>query len=121
MNELVDELAAKAGIDDAVAEKAASIMLDYLRSEGPPETVQALIDGIRGAEAAIAAARDGSGLSRLMGGGLMAAGTRLMGLGLAVSDIQTIARELFAFGRDKIGADRMGAIIAGTPGLSHVA
>jgi hypothetical protein len=55
-----------------------------------------------------------------MGGGLMAAGTRLMGLGLAVSDIQTIARELFAFGRDKIGADRMGAIIAGTPGLSHV-
>ncbi len=121
MNELVDGLAAKAGIDDAVAEKTIGIMLDYLRSEGPPETVQVLIDGIPGAEAAIAAARDGRGLSRLMGGGLMAVGTRLMGLGLTIADIQKIARELFAFGRDKIGADRMRAIIAGTPGLSQFA
>ena|ERR1700759_4417136 len=121
MDELVDELAAKAGIDDAVAEQTVGIMLDYLRREGPSETVQTLIDVIPGAEAAIAAARDGSGLSRLMGGGLMAVGTRLMGLGLAVTDIQTIARELFSFGQDKIGADRMGAIIAGTPGLSHFA
>jgi hypothetical protein len=121
MDQLVGELAAKAGIDGAVAEKTIGIMLDYLRNEGPPETVQALIDGIPGAEAAIAAARSGSGLSRLMGGGLMAVGTRLMGLGLAITDIQKIARELFAFGRDKIGADRMGAIIAGTPGLSQFA
>ncbi len=121
MDELIDELAAKAGIDDAVAEQTVGIMLDYLRSEGPPETVQTLIDGIPGAEAAIAAARDGNGLSRLMGGGLMAVGTRLMGLGLAITDIQKIARELFSFGRDKIGADRMGAIIAGTPGLSNFA
>jgi hypothetical protein len=121
MDELVDALAAKAGIDDAIAAKTAGIMLDYLRNEGPPDTVQALIDGIPGTEAAIAAAREGTGLSRLMGGGLMAVGTRLMGLGLAMTDIQKLARELFAFGRDKIGADRMGAIIAGTPGLSHVA
>jgi hypothetical protein len=121
MNELVDELAATAGVDDAVAEKTIGIVLDYLRSEGPPETVQALIDGIPGAEATIAAVRGDSGLSRLMGGGLMAVGTRLMGLGLTITDIQTIARELFAFGRDKIGADRMGTIIARTPGLSHFA
>jgi hypothetical protein len=121
MNELVDELAVKAGIENAVAEKTVGIMLDYLRSEGPPEAVKALIDGIPGAEAAIAAARDGGGLSRLMGGGLMAVGTRLMALGLTIADIQKIVRELFAFGRDKIGADRMRAIIAGTPALSHFA
>jgi hypothetical protein len=82
--------------------------------------VQALIDHIPGAEAAIDASKSG-GLSRLMGGGLMAVGTRLMGLGLGMSDIQTIARELFRFGRDKIGADQMGKIIAGTPGLSQFA
>lgn len=121
MNELVDELAAKAGIDNAVAVNTIGIMLDYLRSEGPPETVQTLIDRIPGAEAAIAAAHDGSGLSRLMGGGLMAVATRLMGLGLAMTDIENIARELLFFGRDKIGADGMGAIIVGTPGLSHFA
>ncbi len=59
--------------------------------------------------------------SRLMGGGLMAVGTRLMGLGLGMGEIQSIARELLRFGRDKIGADQMGAIIAGTPGLSQFA
>ena len=82
MNELVDELVAKAGMDDAVAEKTVGIMLDYLQSAGPFETVQTLIDLIPGAEAAIAAARNASGPSRLMGGGLMAVGTRLMALGL---------------------------------------
>ena len=58
---------------------------------------------------------------RRMGGGWMAVGTRLMGLGLGMGEIQSIARELFRFGRDKIGADQMGAIIAGTPGLSQFA
>ena len=121
MDELVDQLAAKASIDDAVAEKTVGIMLDYLRSKGPPEATQALIAQTTGAEATIAAARDDSDISRLMGGGLMATGTRLTGLGLTITDIQKIARELFAFGRDKIGADRMDAIIASTPGLRHFA
>ncbi len=86
-----------------------------------PTTSQALIDQIPGAEAAIEASKSGGGLSRLMGGGLMAVGTRLMGLGLGMSEIQNVARELFRFGRDKIGADQMGKIIAGTPGLSQFA
>ena len=58
---------------------------------------------------------------RLMGGGLMALGTRLMALGLGMNEIQSVARELFRFGRDKIGADQMGEIISGTPGLSQFA
>src|SRR6187549_3909506 len=121
MDELIGQLAAKAGIDEAVAEKTIGIILGFLRSEGPSGTVQALIDQIPGAEAAIAASNSTSGLARLMGGGLMALGTKLMGLGLGMGDIQNIARELFRFGRDKIGADQMGEIIAGTPGLSQFA
>ena len=38
-----------------------------------------------------------------------------------MSEIQNIARELFKLGRDKIGADNMGEIISGTPGLSQFA
>jgi hypothetical protein len=116
MDELIGRLAAKAGIDEAVAEKTIGIILGFLRNEGPSDKVQALIDTIPGAEAAIAASSGGGGLSRLMGGGLMALGTKLMGLGLGMGEIQNIARELFRFGRDKIGADQMGEIIAGTPG-----
>ena len=121
MDELVGQLAAKAGIDNAVATKTVGIILGFLRNEGPADKVQALIDKIPGAEAAIAASNNGGGLGRLMGGGLMALGTKLMGLGLGMNEIQNIARELFRFGRDKIGADQMGEIISGTPGLSQFA
>ena len=120
MDELVGQLADKAGIDKAVAEKTIGIVLGFLRNEGPSDKVQVLIDEIPGAEAAIAAS-GGGGLAKLMGGGLMALGTRLMALGLGASEIQSVARELLKFGRDKIGADQMGEIIAGTPGLSQFA
>lgn len=121
MDELVGQLASKAGIDNIIAEKTIGIMLGFLRSEGPSDKVQALIDKIPGAEAAIAASSTGGGLSKLMGNGLMAVGTRLMALGLGMGEIQSIARELFKICRDKIGADKMGEIIAGTPGLSQFA
>jgi hypothetical protein len=121
MDELIGRLAEKAGIEKAVAEKSVGIMLGFLRNEGPSDKVQALIDNIPGAEAVIAASGSGGGLSRLMGGGLMALGAKLMGLGLGMAQIQNIARELFRFGRDKIGADQMGEIIAGTRGLKELA
>ena len=121
MDELIGRLAVKAGIDDAVAEKTIGIILGFLRNQGPSDKVQALIDQIPGAEAAITASGNGGSLGNLMGGGLMALGTKLMGLGLGMGEIQNVARELFRFGRDKIGADRMGEIIAGTPGLSQFA
>jgi len=71
-----------------------------------------LIDGLDGLAAGVVA---------IGGGALALYGIRLMGLGLEISDIKQIARELFRFGRDKIGADQMGEIIAGTPGLSQFA
>jgi hypothetical protein len=119
MDELIGRLAVKAGIENAVAEKTIGIVPGFLRNEGPGDKVQAL-DNIAGAEAAIAAF-GGGGISRLMGGGLTALGAKLMELGLDMAQIQNIARELFRFGRDKIGADRMGEIIAGTRGLKELA
>ena len=121
MDDMIDELAAKAGIDSVFAEKTVRIILSFLRNEGPSDKVQALIDKIPGTEATITASNTGGGLARLMGGGLMALRTRLMSLGLGITEIQNIARELLRFGRDKIGADRMGEIISQTPGLSQFA
>jgi hypothetical protein len=120
MDEFIGDLAAKAGIDKAVAEKAVGAMLGFLRKEGPSEQVRSLIEQIPGAETAIAAAGSG-GLASMLGGGIMALGARLMGMGLGMSEIQSLARELFKLGRDKIGAEGMRAIIAQTPGLSQFA
>jgi len=80
MDELIGRLAAKAGIDSVVAEKTIGIVLGFLRNEGPSDKVQALIDQIPGAEAAIAASSSNGGLFGLMGGGLMTLGTKLMAL-----------------------------------------
>lgn len=121
MDELIDGLAAKAGIDSAVAEEIVGIILGFLRNEGPSDEVQVLIDKIPGAEAAIAASNGSSSPAGLMGSGLITVGTSLMSLGLSISQIQNIARELLRFGRDKIGADRISAIIVGTPGLGQFA
>jgi len=124
MDELVEQPAAKAGNGDAVAEETFSIILGFLRSQGPTDEVQASIDQIPGAEAAIAASTSGTSFARLMDGGSLAPGTRLVGLGLGIAEIriaeiQSIARQLFKFDHDKIGADEMGEIIAGTPGLGR--
>ena len=81
MDELIGRLAARAGIGEAVAEKTIGIILGFLRNEGPSDKVQALIDRIPGAEAAIAASSNGGGLGRLMGGGLMALGHQADGAG----------------------------------------
>ncbi len=121
MDELIARLASKAGVDGAVAEKTVGAVLGFLREEGPSDKVQTLIDTIPGAEAAIMASNSNGGLGGLMGNGLMALGTRLMSLGLGISDIQNITSEFFKYGRDKIGADGMSAIVAGTPGLRHFA
>ena len=119
MDELIDVLTSKVGIDRAVAEKTIGIILNFLRNEGPTEKVQALIDSIPGAGAAVAENESSGGIGGLMGGGLMALGGKLMALGLGMGEIQSVARELFKFGREKIGADQMGKIVAETPGLSQ--
>jgi hypothetical protein len=121
MDELIAQLTAKVGIEQDVAAKTVGIILGFLRNEGPAEPVNELIEKIPGAEDAIASNSGGGGLSSLMGGGLMALGSKLMALGLGMGEIQSVARELFKFGRAKIGSDAMDKIIAGTPGLSQFA
>jgi hypothetical protein len=64
----------------------------------------------------MAVANSGSG-----GSGLMAVATRLMAVRLGMGEIHSIAGELLRVSLDKIGAGRMGEIIAGTPGLGQFA
>ena len=78
MNELVGRLVAEHGIDRDVAEKAVGIILAFLIKEGPADKVKPLLDGMPGAEAAADASGAGGGFGM---GGIMGAGTALMGLG----------------------------------------
>lgn len=111
MHELIGRLAANAGIDTAVAEKTektAGVVLNFLRSEGPSDPVEAPIARIGSAETAITASCKSAGLTRLMGGGVMAAGTRSISLGSGMTDIRNVARELERTGWERSSPARQG-------------
>jgi hypothetical protein len=120
MDELVDRIVARVGVDRTVAEKSVGIIFDFLSKEGPTEKVHALLDRLPGANAAMAAAREGDtgGLFGGMGG-MMGVGSRLMSAGLGIGEIQGVTRELIAYAREQAGDEAVGEIVAAVPGLSQ--
>jgi len=120
MDELVDRIVAKVGVDRTVAEKSVGIIFDFLSKEGPTEKVHALLDQLPGADAALAGARAGDTGGMFGGmGGIMGVGSRLMSAGLGMGEIQGVTRELIAYAREKAGDQAVGEIVAAVPGLSQ--
>jgi len=119
MTELVDRIVARVGVDRPTAEKSIGIILDFLSKEGPSDKVQALLARLPGHDALIAAASaDGGGLFGGMGG-IMGVGSRLMGAGLGMDDIQNVIRELVIYSREQGAEDALRDIAASIPGLSQ--
>ena len=50
MDELVERLVANVGGSRTAAEQSIGIILDFLKKEGPPDKVQALLDKLPGSE-----------------------------------------------------------------------
>ena len=114
MDELVGRLVANVGIDRMVAEKSVGIILAFLLREGPTDKVQALIQKMPGAEAAVEAASGGIGM-----GGIMGVGTKLMAAGLSMGQMQGGTREILAYAREKVGDEEVGEIVGSIPGLGQ--
>jgi hypothetical protein len=116
MDELVGRIAANVGVDRSVAEKSVGIILEFLAREGPPETVRGLLDRLPGSQAAIETARaEGGAFGGL--GGIMGVGTRLMGVGLSMPDIQGVTREVIAYAREKAGDEAVDRFVDAIPAL----
>jgi hypothetical protein len=113
MDELVGRLVANVGVERAVAEKAVGIILAFLLKEGPSDKVQALIDQLPGADAAVRA-ENGGGI-----GGIMGVGTKLMAAGLSMSEMQGVTREIIGYAREKSGDDAVNDIVSSIPGLGQ--
>jgi hypothetical protein len=119
MDELIGRLVANVGIDKSVAATAVGIILQFLAKEGPEEKVGQLIDQLPGAAEAIENAPQDSGASGMFGGGVMAAGTRMMAAGLSMGQVQAVTRETINYAREKIGEDAVGEIVGAIPGLGQ--
>jgi hypothetical protein len=116
MDELVGRLVANVGIDKSVAEKSIGIILAFLLKEGPSDKVQALIDQMPGADAAVQASASEGGFGM---GGVMGVGTKLMAAGLSMSQMQGVTREIIGYAREKAGEDTVGEIVGSIPGLAQ--
>src|SRR6478736_4612274 len=116
MDEIVDRLVASVGVDRAVAEKAVGIILAFLLKEGPSDKVQALINTMPGADAAIQSAASEGGFGM---GGIMGVGTKLMAAGLSMDQMQGVTREIIVYSRERAGEDTVGEIVGSIPGLGQ--
>jgi hypothetical protein len=119
MDELVGRIVANVGVDRTVAEKAVGIILQFLLKEGPADKVRSLIEKLPGADAAIQAAPPDSGSGGIFGGGVMAAGSRMMSLGLSMGQVQAVTRETIVYAREKVGDETLSEIGRAIPGLSQ--
>lgn len=88
MDELIGRLVANVGVTPTAAEQSIGIILDFLKKEGPPEQVQALLDSIPGSEASLQAAQAGEEGGGMFMSGVMGAGTRMMAVGLSMDRSQ---------------------------------
>jgi hypothetical protein len=119
MTELIDRIVSRVGIDRPIAEKAVGTILNFLSKEGPSDKVQALLAQLPDHEEMIAAAAGESGGMFGGMGGIMGVGAKLMGLGLGMTEIQNVIRELMAYCREHGAGDALGDIAATIPGLSQ--
>jgi hypothetical protein len=119
MDELIGRLVANVGVDRTAAETAVVIILQFLSKEGPADKVQQLIANLPGATQAIANAPPDTSSGGMFGGGVMAAGTRMMAAGLSMGQVQAVTRETIAYAREKLGEDAVGEIVGAIPGLGQ--
>ena len=116
MDELIERLVANVGVPRTAAEQSIGIILDFLKKEGPADKVQALLDKLPGAEAALQSAQAGGGMFM---SGVMGAGMRMMSAGLSMEQVQAVTRETIAYVREKAGEDAVGEIVSAVPGLGQ--
>jgi hypothetical protein len=121
MDELIARLVADVGIDRSAAEKAVGIILDFLVKEGPADKVQPLLAKLPGAQTLLTktASEGGGAFGGMMGGGVMAAGMRMMSAGLSMSEVQDVARAVLGYAREKAGDKAISEVGAAIPGLAQ--
>ncbi len=111
MDELIEKIAAKAGMDTATARKAVGIVVNFVAAEAPPDAVNELLDKMPGARDMLTG---NSG-----GGGVMGVFGELTDIGLEMGGVQAVATEFIAYARQKAGDKAIDGVVNGIPGLSQ--
>jgi hypothetical protein len=118
MDELITRITSTVGIDADVAQNAVGLMMAFLQKEGDAAAVADMMSKFPGASefASQYASQIGGGF---LGGGVMGLGQKLMGLGLGMGEMTSVAKETVAFAKEKAGASTIDQLVGSIPGLSQ--
>ena len=121
MDELTDRISANVGIDRELAEKAVSIILNFLNEAAPADKMAKLLESLPEARDAITteSGKSGGMFAGMMG--VMGAMSALSDAGLGTGQIQSVTRETVGYAKEKAGAETVDDLIASIPGLSQFA
>ena len=128
IQQVIDAIAAKAGIEPAAAERAAGTILSVIQQEVDPQVAVSLFEKLPGASELAAAnavnASSGGYLSsiatRVLGNkaGVLAAGlTQLEASGLTLAQIENVATNILAYVKTNAGGDIGRKVAEALPGL----
>jgi hypothetical protein len=112
MDQLIAEVAAKAGVPVAVARKAMAIIVNFIAREAPADKANPVLDRLPGA-------RDLAKESTARSSGIMGVFNDLTSAGLGMNGVQQAARMFIAHARAKAGEKEVDAVIRSIPGLSQ--
>jgi len=133
MPNLIARVATAADTTPEIARQAIALVIDFIERDAPEDAVNKLLEKAPGLKAIVASVNStgGEGMGETVkglmgvsagsmgGGGIMALGNQLMGLGLGMGQIQTIGKEVFGYAREVAGDDVVGEVAAAIPGLSQ--
>ncbi len=115
MDELIGKITQAAGIDETTARSALGVIMSYVRTEGPEQEVNQLLEALPGVDGLMQESGGAGGF-----GGPMAVMAQLGEIGVDMGQVAGIARELVGFGKEKIGDGAIDAIIAQVPGMDQL-
>ena len=134
MEELIQRITAATGIDESTARQAIGLILGFLKKHAPEGAIGDLINSIPGGDEAVEEnAGGGGGLMGALGGmlgglggaagagaGMMALAGQLKDKGLDMDQIKSVGMQVFQYGGEQIGPDRMREIAQGIPGVAQM-
>ncbi len=133
MQELIDRIVSRLGIESEVAENVIGIVLNLFQSHAPSDKFKSLTDTIPGAQELLekfsnqsSNDNDAGGLlsgalGSLMGGNeLMDTFSKLQGEGLDMMQAKDAGSEILAFAKEKVGEETVKEIAESIPGLSQL-
>ena len=135
MQELIESVASKLGIDKSIAEKATGVVIGFLKDKLDDSTFATLLEKLPGASQLLGKAEESSGGGGMLGGLLGAASSAIGGSagetleltgklkdsGLDISQFGEFGSQVTDYIKDKAGDDLFGQVLSHVPQLAKLA